>query len=595
MEARSGETVAYVGMTSLLAAEVVMDASARAPLRAVAAIRTLRDQEGIAHKIRIPARQNWAPAPGARAEIEALRALQDMLRAWDPRRCAYARARSAHGDLCALVREKVRAYAGAPAWELEVLTVGHHAFARFSSAAAADEFFDRPRSRFESEWDPELFICRHRGFIPMPGYYSGAPIQTLKPQQVSVLPPEAKPPPTPKTPTLPRREAPDFAGAWSYDLYVAETADRARPRSASARAETGPEYRDGAVLKEEELFESREGGERTEGTLRLRSETQRRPAAGLGNGSRAGTRRGSDASVSASDVSSAEVLVGGRREGPVAQWGRQLPQPFGFEEEIVPPSSISKATVRVRSEGRDKKTPEMRNAVTGGAFTRGTGDEIAKHKVTGGAFTGGTGGEPAEQKAAGGPASSDTSGVKIKSESRLQATDGETDLEPDEESDGVIRFDAYEDEFDDSVEGRIDGFGASWAVEPMEPSFDIPDGFETERDGVRTGGSWGEVDRPRSVVWNKEPGTKTQGASPGTGFPPGARQFQSTCTNGASTERSVQLAMAQSVEPTGEAAGKAAAGPPCKPGTAQKRVYAPLQFELSPELLQEGLGPSAWR
>ncbi|GAQ84062.1 hypothetical protein KFL_001740210 [Klebsormidium nitens] len=584
VEARSGETVAYVELTSLLPAQVVMDASARAPLRVVASVRTLRDHLGIPQKIRIPARQKCAPAPPARAEMEAVRALEDTVRAWEPRRCAYARALRAEGDLCSLVREKVRAYAGA-AWELEVLAVGRHACVRFPSAAAADEFFDRPRTRFDTEWDHELFICRHRNYLPMPDLYFGPLLsQTLKPQQVSPRPEAKTPTPktpnlsgcegttptTPTTPNLPEYEAPDLAGAWNYDLYVAETAERARPPIASDRAETRLEDRKGAIPKEEKLSERREGGEQTEGMLLARNETQERPANGFRNGIRAGTRRGSDVSLSASDVSSAGVLVGDKREGPAAQWGDHLQQPLGFEEEIVPPSSISKATVRVRSEGRNGETSERRNEVTGGASTKGTG------------------GDTAERKAVGGPASSNETGVTVRNESGRQATDKLLDLE-DEEFNERGRCVDYEDPYD-SAAGLTES-GASWVVDSMEPFDDLPDGFETERGGVRTGGSWGELDRTESLGRNEEPGAKIERpfSSPGSFF--GARESQTICTNGKSSEWSVRATM-QSEEPTGDSAGRAVAGPPGKPGAAQRRVYAPSQFELSPELLREGVGLS---
>jgi hypothetical protein len=408
---RTGERTAYVELASVLAAQIVTHAAEKAPTRAIAPLKILRDEEGTTHKVFIPTTaQKWVfePAEPTEAEAEALHQIWNDIGSWDPRQCAYARALCEVGDLSALVREKVASYTGEDS-NLEILSVDRHAFVRFPSIAAADEFFDRPRG---AEWGAELFICRHQAYLPAPALFLGVKppqsysffdfsraqmsnstsLREARATRVRETPEfeRAKPPP-PKTSSPMKQlgstgEA-DSADVWVHDLYEAayirSPDEKDVPKQEdlqSAGVQSEMQARE-ALSKEGE--EKRGGGAQSEGRQSEAKSTERQDSRS-GDGPRSATNGRSKAPRK-------EKLVVGVKK-PVDRWANPFSQLVGFEEEIVPPSSISKETVKV--------TSAAKRGVAEAASEEGVnGGRVGEEEITGGEGVGnGRGGGSADRE-----------------------------------------------------------------------------------------------------------------------------------------------------------------------------------------------------
>jgi hypothetical protein len=361
---RTGERIAYVELASVLASQIVTHAAEKAPGTAMSPLKILRDEDGVSHKVFIPTRQKWVfePAAPTEAEAEALLRIWDGIGFWDPRHCAYARALCEVRDLSALVREKVASYTGED-WDIEVLSVGRHAFVRFPSIAAADEFFDRPR---RGEWGAELFVCRHQDYLPAPALFLGvkppqsysffdfsrAQMSNSREARVreTTEPPSAKPQP-PKTSSpvkLDSTRGADSADVWVHDLYEAayvRSPDETDVRKQEDLQGVQSEMPGHEVLSNEgEGIEKRGDGAQSEGRqLEAKLEDLR-------NGNRPKSATDGISKAPRKEQRKEKLAVGVKK--PVDRWANPFAQLIGFEEEIVPPSSISKETVKVKSAGK---------------------------------------------------------------------------------------------------------------------------------------------------------------------------------------------------------------------------------------------------
>jgi hypothetical protein len=233
------------------------------------------------------------------------------------------------------------------------------------SIAAADEFFDRPRGAGTREWGAELFICRHQVYLPAPALFLGVkPPQSYsffdfsraqmsnstnfregRPTRVRETPepPRAKPQP-PKTSSPIKFDS--KGKAYSADVWVHDLYEAAYVRSPDEKDVPKQEDLQGvqsempgreALSKEGEGIEKRGGGAQSEG----RQSEARLSERQIGDGGKSATNGRSKAPRK-------EKLVVGVKK-PVDRWANPFSQLVGFEEEIVPPSSISKETVEVNS------------------------------------------------------------------------------------------------------------------------------------------------------------------------------------------------------------------------------------------------------
>ncbi|GAQ87833.1 hypothetical protein KFL_003800090 [Klebsormidium nitens] len=416
LDSRTGARIAYVEVASVLASQLVSDAQERGPGRVAFQLRTLRDENGTKRKIFTSSRQKWMLefAEPTAAEGDALHAAWGAVGNWDPRKSAYARVRDAEPDLGGRVRGAIQSYARKE-WDLEVVSIGRHAFVRFPDVAAADEFFDRPQEKHDAQnaepvkpqaSEPQELEVQEPKLTEQKRAATRAVSEALPIRLTGAKPPAAKPL------NPPHREATgaaDAADVWSHDMYeavYADGGDQDGQKRARAR-EKGEQTSEGAG-KEESLYEGdemvkKEGWGLYPGKEEKRAREESVEAAWPESRSSEVATGWDGVSKGADDVSGRAAGKDRKKEAtgavgwkkPVDRWTNPFAQLVGFEEEIVPPSSIHEETVRVRGGKTQKDGSDSANG-KGRRCERNTVtsvDEAERNDEIGGEKHGGEEGE----------------------------------------------------------------------------------------------------------------------------------------------------------------------------------------------------------